>query len=103
MMITRGNKKILWLILGLILVVHVFLWAPPTLARVVPAIPRITVGVDAAENPEDVALSLQILVLLTILSLAPAILVMMTSFTRIVVVHELPHWYCRLDQGIRLS
>ncbi len=86
MMITRGNKKILWLILGLILVVHVFLWAPPTLARVVPAIPRITVGVDAAENPEDVALSLQILVLLTILSLAPAILVMMTSFTRIVVV-----------------
>src|SRR5690606_10217154 len=36
--------------------------------------------------PEGVALSLQILGLPTILTLAPAILVLMTSFTRIVVV-----------------
>lgn len=38
------------------------------------------------EEPEDVALTLQILFLLTILSLAPAIVIMVTSFTRIVVV-----------------
>ncbi|MFQ5691761.1 MAG: flagellar type III secretion system pore protein FliP [Nitrospinota bacterium] len=49
-------------------------------------IPRLSVGVGAAESPKDVALSLQILFLLTILSLAPAILIMMTSFARIVVV-----------------
>lgn len=49
-------------------------------------IPKVSIGVDAAKGPEDVAVSLQILFLLTILSLAPAILIMMTSFTRIVIV-----------------
>jgi len=50
------------------------------------AIPRVSVGVEKAEGPQDVALSLQILALLTVLTLAPAILIMMTSFTRIIVV-----------------
>lgn len=49
-------------------------------------IPRLTIGVDQAESPEQVAVTLQILFLLTVLSLAPAILIMTTSFTRIVVV-----------------
>lgn len=48
--------------------------------------PRVIVGVEEAESPQEVALSLQILFLLTVLSLAPAILIMTTSFTRIVVV-----------------
>ncbi|HBG22657.1 MAG: flagellar type III secretion system pore protein FliP [Syntrophaceticus sp.] len=38
------------------------------------------------ENPEDVSLALQILIALTVLSLAPSILVMLTSFVRIIVV-----------------
>ncbi|NLY42473.1 MAG: flagellar type III secretion system pore protein FliP [Clostridiaceae bacterium] len=41
---------------------------------------------EFADSPEDVAVSLQVLVLLTILSLAPAILIMMTSFTRIIII-----------------
>lgn len=49
-------------------------------------IPSIKVGVDRAETPEDVAVALEIVALLTILSLAPAILILMTSFTRIIVV-----------------
>jgi flagellar biosynthetic protein FliP len=49
-------------------------------------LPRFSVGIEKAENPKDVALTLQILLLFTVLSLAPAILVMMTSFARIVVV-----------------
>lgn len=49
-------------------------------------IPSISVGVEAASNPQDVALSLQILLTLTVLTLAPSILIMMTSFTRILVV-----------------
>jgi flagellar biosynthetic protein FliP len=48
--------------------------------------PRINLGVESAEQPQEVAQSLQILLLLTILSLAPAILIMLTSFTRIIVV-----------------
>ncbi|WP_419095843.1 flagellar type III secretion system pore protein FliP [Halalkalibacter suaedae] len=38
------------------------------------------------DEPGDVATTIQLLVLLTILSLAPAILILMTSFTRIVIV-----------------
>ncbi|MGV8146360.1 MAG: flagellar type III secretion system pore protein FliP [Alkaliphilus sp.] len=49
-------------------------------------IPRIGVTIDETENPEQVATSLQILFLLTILSLAPSILIMMTAFTRIIIV-----------------
>ena len=81
-----ANTGISWLIIGMSVLLLTSLWAAPAMAQAAPIIPRITVGVDSAENPEDVALSLQILVLLTILSLAPAILVMMTSFSRIVVV-----------------
>lgn len=49
-------------------------------------IPKIGLDISTADNPEDVALSIQILFLLTILSLAPALLIMMTSFTRVIIV-----------------
>ncbi|MDQ0337276.1 flagellar biosynthetic protein FliP [Caldalkalibacillus uzonensis] len=49
-------------------------------------IPGLNLEIGASTDPEDVALTLQLLALLTILSLAPAILIMMTCFTRIVVV-----------------
>ncbi|WP_231638429.1 flagellar type III secretion system pore protein FliP [Rubeoparvulum massiliense] len=39
-----------------------------------------------SDKPGDVAVTLQIILLITILSIAPAILIMMTSFTRIVIV-----------------
>lgn len=51
-----------------------------------PAFPRVTVGVAESRGPQDVAVTLQILFLLTILTLAPAILILMTPFTRIVIV-----------------
>lgn len=49
-------------------------------------IPSIQIGIDKAQTPGDVAVVLEIVALLTILSLAPAILILMTSFTRIVIV-----------------
>lgn len=49
-------------------------------------IPKIGLDIEAADNPKDVALSIQILFLMTILSLAPSLLIMLTSFTRIVIV-----------------
>ncbi|MEW6200722.1 MAG: flagellar type III secretion system pore protein FliP [bacterium] len=52
-------------------------------------IPKVTFGVAPAESPKDVALSLQILFLLTIITLAPSILIMLTSFTRIIIVLSL--------------
>ncbi len=49
-------------------------------------IPKISIGIGTATSPKDVALTLEILLLLTVLSLAPAILMMVTSFTRIIIV-----------------
>lgn len=49
-------------------------------------LPSLQIGVGEAEGPEDVALVLQIIALLTVLTLAPAIMIMMTSFTRLIIV-----------------
>lgn len=49
-------------------------------------IPSLNIGVGGANNREQVSSTLQILALLTILSVAPAILILTTAFTRIVIV-----------------
>ncbi len=49
-------------------------------------LPKVSISVDSAEKPRDVALALEILFLFTILTLAPSIMIMMTAFTRIVIV-----------------
>lgn len=71
-----------------ILIAGSFFFILPSFAEAAPLIPipNLNIGVEAANNPQDVALSLQILFTLTVLSLAPSILIMMTSFTRIIVV-----------------
>lgn len=50
------------------------------------ALPTVSVGVGKATSPGDVAVVIQILFLMTVISLAPGLLIMTTSFTRIVVV-----------------
>ena len=50
------------------------------------SLPSIQLGVDDVEEPEKVSSALQILFLLTILTLAPSILILTTSFARIVIV-----------------
>ncbi len=52
-------------------------------------LPKLSIGLDQSKDPGDVAVTLQIILLLTVLSLVPAILVMMTSFTRIAIVLSL--------------
>lgn len=49
-------------------------------------LPTISLGITQANGTEEVSTALQVLALLTILSVAPAILLMTTAFTRIVVV-----------------
>ena len=48
--------------------------------------PSLNIGVGAATKPNDIAVTMQIFLLLTIMSLAPGLLIMTTSFTRISVV-----------------
>ncbi|HQD51167.1 MAG TPA: flagellar type III secretion system pore protein FliP [Defluviitaleaceae bacterium] len=49
-------------------------------------IPHINIDLEPAEGPQEVVSTLQILFIITIISLAPSILIMMTSFTRIIIV-----------------
>ncbi len=49
-------------------------------------LPTISFGVEDASSPQQVSTALQVLFVLTILSVAPAILLMTTAFTRIVIV-----------------
>lgn len=49
-------------------------------------LPKIDIGISPTSKPEDISTSLQILALLTVLSVAPAILIMTTAFTRIVII-----------------
>ena len=49
-------------------------------------LPKVTIGVDQARSPQEASVTLQLVFLMTILSLAPGIMVLMTPFTRIVVV-----------------
>lgn len=55
-------------------------------ALAAPLIPNVSIDVGSSNNPQDVAVTLQIMAILTIVSLAPGILIMTTSFVRVVVV-----------------
>ena len=52
-------------------------------------VPRVTFEAGDASDPQNVAVGLQLIFMLTILALAPALLVLTTGFTRIVVVLSL--------------
>jgi flagellar biosynthetic protein FliP len=74
-------------ILVVVLCIGLLLGLCSTTAEAAPLnVPTIQIGVEEAEEPEKLATGLQVLLLLTVLSLAPALLVMVTSFTRVVVV-----------------
>jgi flagellar biosynthetic protein FliP len=78
------------LLLVLVIVLSLFFAIPNTVQATttdnVPVPFSFDFNVGAAEDGRDVVSSLQILFFLTIISLAPSILIMMTSFTRIIVV-----------------
>jgi len=48
--------------------------------------PSLNIGIQKGSDPGDISVILQIVFLLTVLTLAPAILILMTCFTRLVVV-----------------
>ncbi|MCB0386164.1 MAG: flagellar biosynthetic protein FliP, partial [Bdellovibrionales bacterium] len=49
-------------------------------------LPSVNLGFKTTNDPNEMVNAIKILVILTVLTLAPAILIMMTSFTRIVIV-----------------
>lgn len=78
----KNSKKY---IQGVIVIIILIIFSAHVFAE--PVFPfKFGFSVEPAENPRDAASSIQILFLLTVLSLAPSILIMMTSFTRIIIV-----------------
>ncbi|MBJ7275651.1 flagellar type III secretion system pore protein FliP [Marinobacter salarius] len=72
-------------ILALLTLFILTAWAPAALADI-PGIPAFTVTPGEEEGVQEYSVSLQILALMTALTFLPAMLMMMTSFTRIIVV-----------------
>lgn len=90
------KKRCLMLIGGLCL----FLCMPALCRAAVSfPVPSLSLNVETAKKPEEVVVVLEIIALLTILALAPAILILMTPFTRLVVVFH----FLRQAMGIQTS
>lgn len=52
-------------------------------------VPAVKITLEGAQNPAQFSIFLQILLLLTVLSIAPSLLLMLTSFTRLIVVFSI--------------
>lgn len=82
----RKKNRLFNFVLGLkgtIISFIILFIAIPLYAQV---IPKITLSVADTQKPADVAIALQILFLITILAIAPSLLVMLTSFVRLIIV-----------------
>lgn len=79
----KSNHLLIAIIVAtLVLTSSAPVWGAPSAIH----LPKLELGIGTANSPHEVAQSLQIIFILTILSLAPAILIMTTSFVRIVIV-----------------
>ena len=72
--------------ISLILIIVVLMTSVCFAADTGIALPTIEVSVNDSATPQETVATLKIVILLTILSLAPSILIMMTSFTRIIII-----------------
>lgn len=63
-----------------------FILGPSVIGLSAQVLPKLTLSVADSNKPADVAVALQILLLITILALAPSILIMVTSFVRMIIV-----------------
>jgi flagellar biosynthetic protein FliP len=83
-----SRKTFAWM--GIALLLAVLLMPSPVMAQKPgSSAPLLSIDVDQNASPGKVGVVMQIFLLLTVLSLAPSILVMVTSFTRIAIVLSL--------------
>jgi flagellar biosynthetic protein FliP len=69
-----------------LLLLPLFLFSPTTCLASGIDLPAVNLNLDSAKGPEQIAGVLQIVFLLTVLSLAPAVLILTTCFTRFAIV-----------------
>jgi len=71
----------LWILIGFVVIQVVSLKAAAQLT-----LPSVNLGFKTTENPQEVVSAIKVVLMMTVLTLAPAILIMMTSFTRLIIV-----------------
>lgn len=88
-------KRLHQFLAGLLAVLCLGVLAPAMQAQTAPAASpglasggpvHLTIGLDGPQKGGDVSVAVQIVILMTLLTLAPSIVLLMTSFTRIVIV-----------------
>lgn len=88
-MFKQQKRALIFGLLGLaVAILAIGGWHHGAFAQMI-GLPSVDIKVGTATSPQEVSKGLQILVLLTVLTLAPAILIMTTAFTRIVIVLSL--------------
>ncbi len=77
----KNRSLFFWLlwVLPTLLLMTSHAWAQVTL-------PTINLGFKSTDNPNEVVNAIKLVIIMTVLTLAPAILIMMTGFTRIIIV-----------------
>jgi flagellar biosynthetic protein FliP len=76
-------KSLRWILMAA-LPLAVLLHGTDVLAQM--TYPTVNLGFKTTDNPSDVVSAVKLIMILTVLTLAPAILIMMTGFTRIIIV-----------------
>lgn len=72
-----------WLAAGMMGLVTMFVGA---MAHAQVTLPSLNLGFKSTNNPQETVSAVKIILMMTVLTLAPAILIMMTAFTRIIIV-----------------
>jgi len=67
-------------------VAFVFVFLGISWAQAQVTLPSVNLGFKTTDNPNEVVSAVKLIMMLTVLTLAPAILIMMTGFTRIIIV-----------------
>lgn len=74
---------------GFIVLIFIFIVFAEIKVHAAPAditVPKVNISVDGADSPKEYVDNIKLLIILTILTLLPSIIIMMTSFVRIIVV-----------------
>ncbi|WP_125152184.1 flagellar type III secretion system pore protein FliP [Clostridium rectalis] len=80
------NKKLIYILGTLIVLMVIFTCNKVYAASNTIPIPKVNISVDGAGTPQNYVDSIKLLIILTILTLLPSFIIMMTSFVRTIVV-----------------
>lgn len=80
------KKKNILMIFSLMLLVIGYMSITVKAAPNTIQVPKVNISLDGSSNPKDYVSNIKLLIMLTALTLLPSIIIIMTSFTRIIVV-----------------